>query len=120
MLYASRESVGKFDFLRRTQTVPLSKGLDCSVGPAEKLRILVDHFRAEGGDLLYVNLTPHDLKGFGLHAARAIIPDFQPIDFGWKERRLGGERLYELPRRLGFTPARTTPERLNSAPHPIS
>ena len=93
LLYASRESVGAFNFLRcGTETVPLSKGLDCSVGPAEKLRSLVDHFRAEGGDLLYVNLTPHDLKGFGLHAARAIIPDFQPIDFGWKDPPIGQAR----------------------------
>ncbi len=120
LLYAARESAGAFDFLRGAQPVPLSGGVDTSVGPAEKLRLLVDHFRIGGGELLYVNLTSHDLEGFGLHAARVIIPDFQPIDFGWKERRLGGERLYELPRRLGFTPARTTPERLNPAPHPIS
>jgi ribosomal protein S12 methylthiotransferase accessory factor len=120
LLYAAPESAGAFAFLHGSPAAPLAAGPDPPVDPAGKLRALVDHFRIAGGELLYVNLTPADLEALGLHAARVIIPDFQPIDFGWKERRLGGERLYELPRRLGLAPARTTPEQLNPAPHPIS
>ena len=71
-------------------------------------------------DFLYFDLTSQDLLEFGIHAARVIIPGFQPIDFGWKERRLGGERLYQLPQRLGLRSHRGTLEELNPDPHPIS
>jgi ribosomal protein S12 methylthiotransferase accessory factor len=81
---------------------------------------LTDHFQTKGADLLYFNLTTSDLDDIGLHTARVIIPGFQPIDFGWKERRLGGERLYELPQRLGLRSRRQTLEDLNPRPHPIS
>jgi ribosomal protein S12 methylthiotransferase accessory factor len=80
----------------------------------------VDALRVRGADLLYIDLTPPDLAPYSLHAARVIIPDFQPIDFGWRERRLGGDRLYQLPRSLGLAASRTTPEGLNPDPHPIS
>jgi ribosomal protein S12 methylthiotransferase accessory factor len=85
-----------------------------------KLRFLADHFRRANTDLLYFNLTSADLHEFGVYAARVIIPGFQPIDFGWKERRLGGERLYQLPQRLGLRSRRQTLEELNPEPHPIS
>ena len=117
LLYAAPESVGAFDFLRRPEAVPLRRGLEPSIGPAEKLQMLVDHFRADGADLLYVNLTPPDLEGFGLHAARVIIPDFQPIDFGWKECRLGESGSTSYPVGLGLLRPGRLPS--DSIPLPI-
>jgi ribosomal protein S12 methylthiotransferase accessory factor len=60
------------------------------------------------------------MQQLGLHTVRAILPGFQPIHFGWNDVRLAGERLYDLPRRLGFTTARTTPAHLNDDPHPLA
>jgi ribosomal protein S12 methylthiotransferase accessory factor len=80
----------------------------------------VEHFRESQGDLIYCNLTPPDIGALGLHTARVIVPDFQPIDFGWKERRLGGERLYEYPRRLGLAAQQRAYQNLNPHPHPLA
>ena len=60
------------------------------------------------------------MRAFGLHTVHAILPDFQPIHFGWKEPRLAGERLYDLPRRLGLRPDRATRADLNDDPHPLA
>jgi hypothetical protein len=49
-----------------------------------------------------------------------ILPGFQPIDFGWKERRLGGARLYRLPFDLGLRPTMTDWDDLNDDPHPLA
>jgi ribosomal protein S12 methylthiotransferase accessory factor len=120
LLYASWESRRAFDFLLERPLESIGWEPQSSWRAADKLQVLVDHFQAEGWDLIYYNLTPPDMRTLGLYTARVIIPGFQPIDFGWKERRLGGNRLYELPYRLGIAATTTTPEQLNNDPHPIS
>ena len=120
LLYASPKTLRNFDFLRRKPLSSISWEQDASSSALVKLRYLADHFRTTNTDLLYFDLTPPDLHEFGVYAARVIIPGFQPIDFGWKERRLGGERLYQLPQRLGLRSHRQTLEELNPEPHPIS
>ncbi len=115
LLYASESARDAFDFL--LDSTP--DELDWTAGEASLGR-LVDDLAEAGSDLLYVNLTPPEMGALGLFTARAILPDFQPIDFGHRERRLGGERLYALPARLGFREARTHLGNLNPDPHPLS
>lgn len=120
LLYASPKMLGALDFLLERPIEPFDWEAPAPVCAADKLQQLVEHCRAEGCDIVYSNLTPPDMRALGLHTVRAILPGFQPIHFGWKEPRLAGERLYELPRRLGFAPARTTPDQLNDDPHPLA
>lgn len=119
LLYASRARTNSFNFWLDGDLSPVEwKTTDQT--PADKLQTLADHFRTSGGDLVYYNLTPPDMEPLGLYTARAIIPGFQPIDFGWKERRLGGKRLYTLAHQLGFVSHDVTIDQLNTDPHPIS
>jgi ribosomal protein S12 methylthiotransferase accessory factor len=120
LLYASPKALRALDFLLERPVEPFDWDAPSPDSPADKLQRLVDHCRAEGWDIIYYNLTPPDMRAFGLHTVRAILPGFQPIHFGWKEPRLAGDRLYDLPRRLGYAPARTTPEQLNDNPHPLA
>lgn len=120
LLYASHASLPALDFIRAPAAGPEMWAPSAASTAPERLHALVDHLRAQGQDLLYVDLTPPDMRALGLWTARAIVPGFQPIDFGWLERRLAGERLYELPRKLGFSASPTTPEQLNAYPHPIA
>jgi len=117
LLYADPAMRSAFDFLdgpRGTWAAPGAPAM------SDALAELIAHFHCNGGDMLYVNLTPPDLEPLGLFSARAVIPGFQPIWFGRSERRLGGRRLFELPHRLGL---RSTPldlESLNPLPHPVA
>jgi ribosomal protein S12 methylthiotransferase accessory factor len=117
LLYADPAMRSAFAFLNGpwgTWAAPRAPGME------EALSELIAHFRASGGDMLYVNLTPQDLEPLGLFSVRAVVPGFQPIWFGRRERRLGGRRLFELPHRLGLRPAPLDVASLNPLPHPVA
>ena len=120
LLYAAPDYLHAFDFLFRQ---PLSE-IDWEEGngksAAEQLQTLVGYCRQKGSDLIYCNLTPLDMEKIGLFTARAILPDFQPIHFGWKHIRMGGDRLFELPAQLGFRKTRVPLAELNTFPHPLA
>ena len=92
LLYASHESLPRLAFWLDTNEEPFVWPPRSTVPSAQSLESLVAWLRDNGHDLIYVNLTPPDMAELGLYTARAILPGFQPIDFGWKERRLGGTR----------------------------
>ena len=119
LLYASPESLAELGFLL-DEPADFPWYAAQRVSPAELLSRLVDHLQASGSDLLYANLTPPDMEALHLYTARAILPGFQPIDFGWKERRLAGERLFTLGRTLGLRERDSTRGELNPAPHPLA
>jgi ribosomal protein S12 methylthiotransferase accessory factor len=120
LLYADRDSLPRLGFWLDADPEPFTWTAAPAVPRATLLASLLDWLRARGRDLLYVNLTPPDMAELGLYTARAILPGFQPIDFGWKERRLGGNRVYELPATLGFRDHVGHIDELNDDPHPLA
>jgi len=121
LLYASPRMLSALDFLRSAPlAAPDWNERPPGESPGERLEWLVSEVRAIGSDVLYVDLTPPDMRHMNLYTARALLLDFQPIDFGWGERRLGGGRLYDLPLRLGLGGERLRPEQLNVYPHPLA
>jgi ribosomal protein S12 methylthiotransferase accessory factor len=117
LLYSHPGALSKLDFLRKT---PVNRREWPVSERQANLSWLVKHLDGKGHELIYFDLTPFDMKRLGLHTARAIIPNFQPIDFGYHQLRLGGERLYRLPFELGLRAHIATPETLNPDPHPIA
>lgn len=107
-------SAGHFDWHRDAQGEPFP---ETSLGRLDRL---ASYFASVGQDVLYVDLTPPDMRALGISTTRVLIPGFQPIDFGSTELRLGGSRLFELPHRLGFAKAILSPDDLNDLPHPLA
>ena len=68
----------------------------------------------------YVELTTPDIEPTGYRVVRVIAAGLQPIHFGFGQERLGGDRLFDLPRRLGLATRRTTIADLNRCPHPMA
>jgi ribosomal protein S12 methylthiotransferase accessory factor len=120
LLYASDEALPRLAFWLDIAESPFPWTTQATVNSAAKLTNFVNWLDANGQDLLYVNLTPPDMAELGLYTARAIVPGFQPIDFGWKERRLGGSRLYRQPAALGLSKQHSDWDRLNHDPHPLA
>jgi ribosomal protein S12 methylthiotransferase accessory factor len=126
LLYASPAMLGAFDFLRRSPCPTFDWSADSAEPSApshsagEDLRTITAQLNAMGTDLIYVDLTTADMLTFGIHTVRAIVPDFQPIHFGRNERRLGGTRLFEMPRRLGLRHDDVSIADLNELPHPLA
>jgi ribosomal protein S12 methylthiotransferase accessory factor len=121
LLYASNALLDAFSFLRANPLSPFEwPDPGESAAEIEELACIVEFLRSAGHDILYVNVSSPDMAALGLHTVRVLIPGFQPIDFGWNERRLGGDRMFDIPYRLGVTAAPTTPALLNPLPHPLA
>lgn len=66
---------------------------------------------------LLTDVTTPDVRPLGLTVCRAIVPGLHPLFMGHRLRALGGERLWRIPRQLGYAGVvRETGD--NSFPHP--
>lgn len=120
LLYGVPDKMAAFDFLFNQHEVDFDWESEEEKSPQEQLELLTDFFMQQNSDFIYFNLTPPDMRQFGLFTARVILPDFQPIHFGYNNIRLGGNRLFELPKKLGFRVTRTPISELNMNPHPLA
>jgi len=120
LLYTDRRTLPKLGFLLDRAREPFDWATEGPADAAAALSQLVGHLGDTGRDVLTCDLTPPELARLSLHTARVIVPWFQPIHFGWKETRLGGPRLFEVPHRLGLTTAPSAPADLNDDPHPLA
>ena len=121
--YALPPAVESFAFLRGGDPTDLDwtdAGSASREDPAGCLDALCAHLGGQDRDVLFCDLTSSDVGRFGVRVARAIVPDFQPLHFGRDRRRLGGARLYSLPRLLGLRSTDATADELNDEPHPLA
>jgi ribosomal protein S12 methylthiotransferase accessory factor len=82
------------------------------------LEVFAKRIVASGHRAYAANLTSDDIGVLGLNVCRVLVPGFHPLFAGHRQRALGGDRLYDVPRRLGYRGiARGTGG--NPAPHPF-
>jgi ribosomal protein S12 methylthiotransferase accessory factor len=70
-------------------------------------------------EVIVVDVTTADVEELGFKVVKVLIPGMQPVDFGVQWPHVGGRRLYEAPRRMGYQQFRTQPQELNRFPHPF-
>jgi ribosomal protein S12 methylthiotransferase accessory factor len=117
-----REHLDEFAFLwsrgERTSLADLPQG---STGDVDRdLDVCVAGLTQGGHRVAFVELTTSDIAPYGLHVVRAFASGLQPIHFGNGQERLGGRRLFELPRQLGLAETVGTEADLNPCPHPLA
>ncbi len=83
----------------------------------KELPAALERVHAAGWEVLGVNLTTIDVEQCGYHVAKMIVPCARQLEGDHSHRLLGGRRLYEVPRTLGYEPA-VRFETLNPDPHP--
>jgi ribosomal protein S12 methylthiotransferase accessory factor len=81
--------------------------------PSEAL----DRVHAAGWEVLAANLTTVDAEQCGYHVVKTIVPCAQQLEGDHSHRLLGGRRLYEVPRTLGYE-SDLDFDTLNPDPHP--
>jgi ribosomal protein S12 methylthiotransferase accessory factor len=116
------ERRGEFEFLWAGGTRVRVGGLpNPSVGDtAADLDRCARELSAGGYRVAYADLTLPDVASCGYHVVRAIVTGLQPIHFGYGLERFGGQRLFELPQKLGFAAEARTEDSLNPCPHPLA
>lgn len=120
LLYGVPDKLAAFDFLFKQPITDFNWQTKEEKTPELQLQSLISFCKAANSNFIYFNLTPTDMQQIGLYTAKVIITDFQPIHFGYKNIRLGGNRLFELPQQLGFRNRRVTVNEINSNPHPLA
>lgn len=83
------------------------------------IEICVSALASKGFDVLVVDLTTRDVAAMGFRVVRVLIPGLQPLHGDHRFRFLGGKRLYQVPRTLGYTEQDTTEQQLWPWPHPF-
>lgn len=81
-----------------------------------ELEALLVLLKEAGHHVIGVDITAPEMERSPLKVVRAIIPGLQPLGFG-NRVRLGGKRLYEAPRRMGYDALETREDDLNRDPH---
>jgi ribosomal protein S12 methylthiotransferase accessory factor len=81
---------------------------------------LLDAIIQRGYRAFRLDLTTPDVKPYPIRVSRALVTQLQPIQFGFGRERLGGRRLYELPRVLAWSDGDATEDTLNPCPHPLA
>ena len=120
-LFAEPHLLGELGFLLDgSEEVALESLPDASCGsPGADLARCVDLLAAAGSRVAYVDLTTPDVAPFGIRVVRALATGLQPIHFGYGRERLGGTRVFDVPRVLGYDSRTRTVRDLNRCPHPL-
>ena len=84
------------------------------------LETAVNGLVAAGCRVAYVDLTTADVRPYGIRVVRTLATGLQPMHFGHGEERLGGPRLFDLPRALGYATETRGERDLNPCPHPLA
>jgi ribosomal protein S12 methylthiotransferase accessory factor len=100
---------------------PLGDLPDRSTGHTSgDLDTAVSGLATAGCRVMSVDLTTADVRPFGIRVVRTLATGLQPMHFGHGEERLGGRRLFDLPRVLGYTSTSRDESDLNPCPHPLA
>jgi len=75
--------------------------------------------KSKGFEPIVVDITPNEVRRYGLKAVKVIVPGLQPLHFGLHFARLKNRRLYEAPVAMGYKKRPTTMKEIYRIPHPL-
>lgn len=111
LYWAKPEMIHKLAFLDSGNEVVLSKNRKFTM--KEKLSLALKKLDTLGFELIYIDITPKDLKHLGFYVVRVITPGLHPMHLDECYPYLAGKRLKNLGNRS------TAVKALNKIPHPF-
>lgn len=121
LFYSQPDAVAHLNFLLKNEkSGELRKDGSVAAGsPLEQLKKATALLADKGFEVIGVDVTTPDIMELGFYVMRVIIPGLHPLHLGYGNRYLGGNRLYQISKDLGFTSAPTTEAGINPLPHPF-
>jgi ribosomal protein S12 methylthiotransferase accessory factor len=122
LFWWGRDKIHHLDFLLHNekmidiQDIPNQASNDVR----KELTQLLEYFAGQQMEVAYVDVTTPDVyHNLGFRVVKVIIPELHPIHLLEQFRYLGGRRLYQVPRLLGYTKRDSEENELNRIPHPF-
>lgn len=121
ILWSKIDKIAKLNFLLKTPNFKnLSEISNCSsANSVDNLKTALSFFNNANLEVLYVDITQPEIEAIGFKVAKVIIPKMHPLYIQEPPAYRGGERLYRVPKILGFSKKETQEEVLNDFPHPF-
>jgi ribosomal protein S12 methylthiotransferase accessory factor len=118
LLYSKLNSIKYLDFIIKSAKIQTFDHLAESQSDVDtSLNECLSILGKKNMDAQFVDLTTRDIKQLGLHVTKTLIPGLQDLNAQHKYRMLGGQRLYDVPKIMGY--AHKNEEDLNLVPHPF-
>lgn len=83
----------------------------------EEIRHLIKIMKNKNYNVLFKDITTPDIRQLGFFSIKIFIPQLIQLAGSYPFYFLGGKRLYEVPKKLGFTSKEY--DELNKYPHPF-
>jgi len=85
----------------------------------EKLKKSLEILKKAKIDIYGVDITMPQIKEEGIYVAKVVSPQFQPLYLQEWLKHSWGERLFNVPVKLGYRDKPLSENELNSFPHPF-
>lgn len=119
LLWYPVEAIDNLNFLLNA---PASKD---NINPKEvkrtsgqQLEYILEMFKKHEYDVFYKDITLPVFKNLNYFVTKTIIPQMQPFYLDDNYKLLGGSRLYDVPKKIGFK-TKLREHQLNPYPHPF-
>lgn len=84
-------------------------------------QLLEELVRTLDGDIdcTIVDATSPDLQELDLAVVKAVCPQFITLGVGWRDRYIGGDRILDVPQKIGLSDHQLAYSELTPYPHPF-
>lgn len=114
----STKVIKNLDFWLENKNIKKNLNLD-SGSPNDNLKKATQLLKDKDIEILYVDLTNKKMKEYGFTVVKVIIPKLHPLYLNENYPYYGGNRLYDVPIKLGFYKKCKQEKELNKIPHPF-
>lgn len=87
--------------------------------PADKLEEALKLLKMNRMETIYLDITDKEIKRYGFVVVKVIIPQLHPLYLDERYPYLGGDRLYNMPVKMGILEKPNKKNQLNKIPHPF-
>ncbi|MHA1756470.1 MAG: YcaO-like family protein [Promethearchaeota archaeon] len=119
LLWSQKSMIKKLDFLlknRKTENLDELKDLS-SHSSKENLKKILNILLKKKLQVFFVDITTRDIEQVGFKVVKVVIPQMHPFYVDERFKYLGGDRLYNVPKKIGYKIKNEN--ELNKIPHPF-